>query len=76
MHLFLVIGHHERLTHGQKDLLASDVLIASDGPRLNQERPTIFLGSRGGYSFDMWIDARDGGHHSGGGALRLAADPW
>jgi acetylornithine deacetylase/succinyl-diaminopimelate desuccinylase-like protein len=59
------------LFRAHKDLLASDVLIASDGPRLNQERPTIFLGSRGGYSFDMWIDAREGGHHSGnwGGLL-------
>lgn len=54
-----------------KDLLASDVLIASDGPRLNAERPTIFLGSRGGASFDLSIEAREGGHHSGnwGGLL-------
>lgn len=55
----------------QKDLLKSDVLIGSDGPRLNAERPTIFLGSRGGVTFDMTIKARDGGHHSGnwGGLL-------
>ena len=26
---------------------AADVLIASDGPRLAPERPTIFLGARG-----------------------------
>jgi acetylornithine deacetylase/succinyl-diaminopimelate desuccinylase-like protein len=53
------------------DLLAADALIASDGPRLNQDRPTVFLGSRGGASFDLWIDAREGGHHSGnwGGLL-------
>lgn len=51
--------------------LAADVLVASDGPRLNQERPTIFLGSRGGASFDLTIEAREGGHHSGnwGGLL-------
>ncbi|WP_046864830.1 M20 family metallopeptidase [Microvirga massiliensis] len=55
----------------QKELLKADVLIASDGPRLNAERPTIFLGSRGGVTFDLTIDARDGGHHSGnwGGLL-------
>ncbi|WP_460451172.1 M20 family metallopeptidase [Alsobacter sp. SYSU BS001988] len=55
----------------QKDLLKADMLIASDGPRLNAERPTIFLGSRGGVTFDMTIDAREGGHHSGnwGGIL-------
>jgi len=54
-----------------KDLLRADVLIASDGPRLSAERPTIFLGSRGALSFDIWIDAREGGHHSGnwGGLL-------
>jgi acetylornithine deacetylase/succinyl-diaminopimelate desuccinylase-like protein len=55
----------------QRELLASDILIASDGPRLNAERPTIFLGSRGGVTFDLTIDAREGGHHSGnwGGIL-------
>lgn len=54
-----------------KDRLSADILIASDGPRLNAERPTIFLGSRGGVTFDLWIDAREGAHHSGnwGGAL-------
>lgn len=59
------------LCEEQKELLKSDVLIASDGPRLNAERPTIFLGSRGGVTFDMSINARDGGHHSGnwGGLL-------
>ena len=53
------------------DALKADVLIGSDGPRLNAERPTVFLGSRGGASFDLWIDAREGGHHSGnwGGLL-------
>jgi acetylornithine deacetylase/succinyl-diaminopimelate desuccinylase-like protein len=55
----------------QKDLLRADLLIGSDGPRLNAERPTIFLGSRGGVTFDLTIDAREGGHHSGnwGGLL-------
>jgi acetylornithine deacetylase/succinyl-diaminopimelate desuccinylase-like protein len=54
-----------------KTLFRSDVLIASDGPRLSVERPTVFLGSRGCVTFDMWIEAREGGHHSGnwGGLL-------
>ncbi|MFT3689700.1 M20 family metallopeptidase [Paenirhodobacter sp.] len=58
----------------QRDLLKSDVLIASDGPRLSPERPTIFTGSRGGVTFDLLVDLRDGAHHSGnfGG---LIADP-
>ena len=56
----------------RKELLAADVLIASDGPRLQPGRPTIFLGSRGAYNFDLTLDLRKGGHHSGnwGGLLR------
>ncbi|QEL26178.1 M20 family metallopeptidase [Bosea sp. F3-2] len=55
----------------QKDLFKADILIASDGPRLNAERPTVFLGARGGVTFDLSINAREGGHHSGnwGGIL-------
>jgi acetylornithine deacetylase/succinyl-diaminopimelate desuccinylase-like protein len=54
-----------------KDRLAADVLIASDGPRLAPERPTIFLGARGALNFDLIVELRDGGHHSGnwGGLL-------
>jgi acetylornithine deacetylase/succinyl-diaminopimelate desuccinylase-like protein len=54
-----------------KDLLRADVLIGSDGPRLALERPTIFLGSRGGMTFDASVEARPGSHHSGnwGGLL-------
>jgi acetylornithine deacetylase/succinyl-diaminopimelate desuccinylase-like protein len=54
-----------------KDRLAADVLIASDGPRLAPERPTIFLGARGAMNFDLVVDLREGGHHSGnwGGLL-------
>lgn len=48
-----------------KDKLAADLLVASDGPRLSLRRPTIFLGARGGFSFDLSIEARDGAHHSG-----------
>lgn len=48
-----------------KALFGADLLIASDGPRLRAERPTVFLGSRGSMNFDLSIDARAGGHHSG-----------
>ena len=53
------------LAMAQKDRLAADVLIASDGPRIAADRPTVFLGSRGGVNFDMWIDAREGGLRAG-----------
>ncbi|WP_322068423.1 M20 family metallopeptidase [Paraburkholderia bannensis] len=55
--------------------LAADVFIASDGPRVSAERPTLFLGSRGGVTFELRVDLREGAHHSGnwGGALRNPA---
>src|SRR5580692_5054384 len=43
----------------QKSRLAADVLIASDGPRLAPERPTIFLGARGAMNFDLVVDLRE-----------------
>jgi acetylornithine deacetylase/succinyl-diaminopimelate desuccinylase-like protein len=54
-----------------KALLGADLLIASDGPRLAPDRPTVFLGSRGAINFDLTVDLREGGHHSGnwGGLL-------
>lgn len=57
-----------------KDPLQADVLIASDGPRLQSDIPTVFMGTRGGYNFDMEVHLRDGANHSGnwGGLL---ADP-
>jgi acetylornithine deacetylase/succinyl-diaminopimelate desuccinylase-like protein len=54
-----------------KNLLAADVFIASDGPRLAPDRPTVFLGARGVFNFDLRVELREGGHHSGnwGGLL-------
>ncbi len=56
----------------QTQRLAADVLIASDGPRLRADRPTLFLGSRGVANLDLLLRCREGGHHSGnwGGLLR------
>ncbi len=55
-----------------REELTADVLIASDGPRLDARRPTMFLGSRGLVNFRLNVKLRDGGHHSGnwGGLLR------
>ncbi|ETX16291.1 hypothetical protein OCH239_00130 [Roseivivax halodurans JCM 10272] len=57
-----------------RDRLTADVLIASDGPRLQPEVPTMFMGSRGGTTFDLVVETHEGAHHSGnwGGLL---ADP-
>jgi acetylornithine deacetylase/succinyl-diaminopimelate desuccinylase-like protein len=60
------------LCEANRQRFAADVLIASDGPRLTAERPTMFLGTRGALNFDLVVDLREGGHHSGnwGGLLR------
>ncbi|NUU68909.1 M20 family metallopeptidase [Enterobacteriaceae bacterium BIT-l23] len=54
-----------------KTALKADLLIASDGPRLNESRPTLFLGSRGSVNFRLIIRARSQDYHSGnwGGLL-------
>ncbi|NYI66762.1 M20 family metallopeptidase [Spelaeicoccus albus] len=54
-----------------KDALAADLLLASDGPRLAADLPTLFLGSRGAANFTLKFRARDESHHSGnwGGVL-------
>jgi acetylornithine deacetylase/succinyl-diaminopimelate desuccinylase-like protein len=58
-----------------KDRLAADLLVASDGPRIDADTPTIFLGARGGATFRLRLTRRDGGRHSGnfGGALKNPA---
>ncbi len=61
-----------QLFEENRDLFAADVLIASDGPRLSAERPTLFMGSRGAINFSLSLNYREGGHHSGnwGGLLK------
>lgn len=58
----------------RREVLAADVLIASDGPRVMPDLPTIATGTRGTFHFDLLVSLRTGGVHSGhwGG---LAADP-
>lgn len=63
-------GLHE-ICEIEKKALKADVLIASDGPRIDPEVPTIFGGSRAVFNFDLEVNLREGGHHSGnwGGLL-------
>jgi acetylornithine deacetylase/succinyl-diaminopimelate desuccinylase-like protein len=62
------------LVAAHRDRFAADVLIASDGPRVRPDRPTMSLGCRGAINVDLVVDLREGAHHSGnwGG---LIADP-
>ena len=63
-------GIHE-VCAAHRDLLSADLLIASDGPRLAYDRPTLFMGTRGALNFELSLELREGGHHSGnwGGLL-------
>src|SRR6266566_20467 len=60
-----------QLCEALRDELAADLFLASDGPRLSAERPTIFLGCRGELRIQLDVNLRDGAHHSGnwGGLL-------
>ncbi|MEM9130863.1 MAG: M20 family metallopeptidase [Actinomycetota bacterium] len=61
----------DRFCADHADRLRADVLIASDGPRVDAATPTVFMGSRGAFNFTMRLELRNGGHHSGnwGGLL-------
>lgn len=58
-------------TESQTERLSADLFLASDGPRLRPDRPTVFLGARGALNLDFAVSLRAGGHHSGnwGGVL-------
>jgi acetylornithine deacetylase/succinyl-diaminopimelate desuccinylase-like protein len=60
-----------RVCEAHREELKADLFLASDGPRLSAERPTIFLGCRGGNRIHLDVNLREGGHHSGnwGGVL-------
>ncbi len=76
--IVLIEMGEERGSPGLKDFCAAnkhlfdaDVFIASDGPRIHPDKPTIFMGSRGVFNFTMRLVSHSGGHHSGnwGGLL-------
>ena len=55
----------------ERERLRADLLVASDGPRVHAQRPTVFLGSRGIVNFTLSLQSRDRYFHSGnwGGVL-------
>src|SRR5262249_17200258 len=57
-------GLREFCAEHKHKLLRADLLIASDGPRIAPDRPTLFLGARGGHPIDLVVDLREGAHHS------------
>lgn len=62
------------IIEANREAFSADVLVGSDGPRAAPDKPTLTLGSRGGVTFELACELRDGAHHSGnwGG---LIADP-
>ena len=65
----------EQFCREQKDKLAADLFLASDGPRLNAGTPTLFLGSRGVCQFRLRSHTGNGDRHSGnwGGIITNSA---
>lgn len=55
----------------QGEALRADLFVASDGPRVDASRPTLFLGSRGAVNFSLSVNSRERAYHSGnwGGVL-------
>lgn len=62
----------------QKESLKADLFLASDGPRLNAQTPTIFLGSRGVCQFRLRCETGNGARHSGnwGGRYHQSSDAF
>lgn len=58
-------GLRELCAQHRGDLFKADVLIGSDGPRIAPRQPTIFLGARGTHLIDLFVELREGAHHSG-----------
>jgi len=59
------------LVASNRDDFAADIFFASDGPRVDLAEANLNLGCRGARNFDLVLDLRAGGHHSGnwGGLL-------
>ncbi|WP_046079449.1 M20 family metallopeptidase [Halomonas sp. HG01] len=55
----------EEVCAAYREELASDLFLASDGPRIRHDMPTLFLGSRGVVQFRLTADPGNGGRHSG-----------
>ena len=48
-----------------KEALKADLFLASDGPRIRHDMPTLFLGSRGILQLKLSLATGNGGRHSG-----------
>ncbi len=55
----------EETCRAYQETLAADLFLASDGPRIRADMPTLFLGSRGVVQFKLSLNPGNGGRHSG-----------
>lgn len=53
------------LARTHRNEMTADVFLGSDGPRITQDSPTIFLGSRGSAVFELSYRAHETALHSG-----------
>src|SRR5207245_4417619 len=61
-----------QVCEAHREELKADLFLASDGPRLSADRPTIFLGCRGGNRIHLDVNLREGGHHAGNWGVVLS----
>ena len=54
-----------QVCEAHREELKADLFLASDGPRLSADRPTIFLGCRGGNRIHLDVNLREGGQPFG-----------
>ena len=67
----MVLKVYGKFISSDLSAFSADVFIASDGPRVRQDWPTMSLGARGAINFDLTCNLREGGHHSGIGAVHF-----
>ncbi|WP_445620380.1 M20 family metallopeptidase [Kushneria sp. Sum13] len=58
------------------EALSADLFVASDGPRIRHDMPTLFLGSRGMYRFRLTLDPGNGARHSGNWGGVITNPAW
>ncbi|MBP5981166.1 MAG: M20 family metallopeptidase [Halomonas sp.] len=55
----------EEICRAYQETLKADLFLASDGPRIRADMPTLFLGSRGVVQLKLSLNPGNGGRHSG-----------
>ncbi|WP_456268640.1 M20 family metallopeptidase [Kushneria sp. AK178] len=66
----------EAVCREHHEVLSADLFLASDGPRIRHDMPTLFLGSRGMYRFRLTLETGNGARHSGNWGGVITNPAW